>query len=209
MTDKQQPEKNTKAGKAERAAKTQVEAKDAKATKKTGAVTASAATSASTAASSDKAPKAATLKGAAAKTTRVRPMKAMADRVSRALGLGKRRGAAATDAATPDAAASAKPRFAEARLAQVLVAPIVSEKATMAGEKNNQVLFKVLRDATKPEIAAAVELMFKVKVDAVQTVQSKGKQKKFGRNIGRRDHIKKAYVCLAKGEQLNFSGESA
>ena len=58
------------------------------------------------------------------------------------------------------------PKFAEGRLAQVLVAPIVSEKATMAAEKNNQVLFKVLRDATKPEIKAAVELLFKVEVEA-------------------------------------------
>jgi large subunit ribosomal protein L23 len=205
VTDKQQPEKNTKAGKADRAGKAQVEAKDAKQTKKTAAVDAKSATSASTAATSDKAPKAATLKGAAAARPRVRPMKAMADRVTRALGLGKRSNAPAQ----ADAPVSAADRFREDRLARVLVAPIVSEKATMAGEKNNQVLFKVLRDATKPEIAAAVELMFKVKVDAVQTVQAKGKQKRFGRSIGRRDHIKKAYVCLAKGEQLNFSGESA
>jgi large subunit ribosomal protein L23 len=95
------------------------------------------------------------------------------------------------------------------RLAQVLVAPIVSEKATMTAEKHNQVLFKVLRDATKPEIKAAVELMFKVVVDSVQTVQHKGKQKRFGKSTGRRDHVKKAYVCLAEGQELNFSGEAA
>ena len=100
-------------------------------------------------------------------------------------------------------------RHAESRLAQVLVAPIVSEKATMAAEKHNQVLFKVLRDATKPEIKAAVELMFKVQVDSVQTVQHKGKTKRFGKSTGRRDHIKKAYVCLAEGQELNFSGEGA
>ena len=98
---------------------------------------------------------------------------------------------------------------AEGRLAQILVAPIVSEKATMAAEKHNQVLFKVLRDATKPEIKAAVELMFKVTVDSVQTVQHKGKTKRFGKSIGRRDHIKKAYVSLAAGQELNFSGEGA
>ena len=98
---------------------------------------------------------------------------------------------------------------AEGRLAQILVAPIVSEKATMAAEKHNQVLFKVLRDATKPEIKAAVELMFKVSVDSVQTVQHKGKQKRFGKSTGRRDHVKKAYVCLAEGQELNFSGEAA
>jgi large subunit ribosomal protein L23 len=98
---------------------------------------------------------------------------------------------------------------AEGRLAQILVAPIVSEKATMAAEKHNQVLFKVLRDATKPEIKAAVELMFKVTVDSVQTVQHKGKTKRFGKGTGRRDHVKKAYVCLAAGQELNFSGEGA
>jgi len=103
----------------------------------------------------------------------------------------------------------ARPAHTESRLAQVLVAPIVSEKATMAAEKHNQVLFKVLRDATKPEIKAAVELMFKVQVDSVQTVQHKGKTKRFGKSTGRRDHIKKAYVCLAEGQELNFSGEGA
>ncbi len=98
---------------------------------------------------------------------------------------------------------------AQARLAQVLVAPIVSEKATMAGEKHNQVLFKVLRDATKTEIKAAVELMFKVEVESVSTLVQKGKVKKFGKSIGRRDHVKKAYVSLKKGQELNFSGEAA
>ena len=103
----------------------------------------------------------------------------------------------------------ARSAHAEGRLAQILVAPIVSEKATMAAEKHNQVLFKVLRDATKPEIKAAVELMFKVSVDSVQTVQHKGKTKRFGKSTGRRDHVKKAYVCLAEGQELNFSGEAA
>ena len=97
----------------------------------------------------------------------------------------------------------------EGRLAQVLVAPIISEKATAAAEKNNQVLFKVLRDATKPEIKAAVELMFKVEVDSVRTVTTKGKAKRFGGRIGRRDHVKKAYVSLKAGQELNFSGEAA
>lgn len=97
----------------------------------------------------------------------------------------------------------------EGRLAQVLVAPIISEKATAVAEKNNQVLFKVLRDATKPEIKAAVELLFKVEVESVQTVVQKGKVKRFGRSIGRRDHVKKAYVSLKAGQELNFSGEAA
>jgi large subunit ribosomal protein L23 len=111
--------------------------------------------------------------------------------------------------AVAKAAAPARSAHAESRLAQILIAPIVSEKATMAAEKHNQVLFKVMRDATKPEIKAAVELMFKVTVDSVQTVQHKGKTKRFGKGTGRRDHVKKAYVCLAAGQELNFSGEGA
>ncbi len=100
-------------------------------------------------------------------------------------------------------------KFTEGRLATVLVEPIVSEKATAVAEKHNQVLFKVLRDATKPEIKAAVELMFKVEVEAVRTINQRGKEKKFGKSMGRRDHIKKAYVSLKKGQELNFSGEAA
>jgi large subunit ribosomal protein L23 len=100
-------------------------------------------------------------------------------------------------------------KFDENRLATILMAPIISEKATSVAEKNNQVLFKVLRDATKPEIKAAVELLFKVEVEKVSTVVQKGKVKKFGRSIGRRDHVKKAYVSLKAGQELNFSGEAA
>ena len=100
-------------------------------------------------------------------------------------------------------------KYAEGRLAQVLVGPIVSEKATRVGEKHNQVLFKVLRDATKPEIKAAVELMLKVEVDSVRTINQKGKTKRFGKSTGRRDHVKKAYVSLKPGQELNFSGEAA
>ena len=104
---------------------------------------------------------------------------------------------------------SAVKKFDENRLATILMAPIISEKATSHAEKNNQVLFKVLRDATKPEIKAAVELMFKVEVASVTTTVQKGKVKRFGRSIGRRDHVKKAYVSLKAGQELNFSGEAA
>jgi large subunit ribosomal protein L23 len=104
---------------------------------------------------------------------------------------------------------SAVAKFDEGRLMQVLVAPIVSEKATAVAEKNNQVLFKVLQDATKPEIKAAVELLFKVEVDKVSVVNIKGKTKRFGRSVGRRDNVRKAYVCLKAGQELNFSGEAA
>jgi large subunit ribosomal protein L23 len=104
---------------------------------------------------------------------------------------------------------SAAKKFDANRLATILMAPIISEKATSVAEKNNQVLFKVQRDATKPEIKAAVELLFNVEVESVSTVVQKGKVKKFGRSIGRRDHVKKAYVSLKAGQELNFSGEAA
>ena len=100
-------------------------------------------------------------------------------------------------------------KFDEGRLMQVLVAPIVSEKATMVAEKTNAVMFKVLQDATKSEIKAAVELMFKVEVKAVSVLNQKGKVKRFGRSMGRRDNLRKAYVMLKPGQELNFSGETA
>jgi len=104
---------------------------------------------------------------------------------------------------------SAAKKLDQNRLATILLALIISEKATSVSEKHNQVLFKVLRDATKPEIKAAVELLFKVEVESVSTVVQKGKVKRFGRSIGRRDHVKKAYVSLKAGQELNFSGEAA
>ena len=100
-------------------------------------------------------------------------------------------------------------KLSEDRLMKVLVSPIVSEKATAVAEKHNQVLFKVLQDATKPEIKAAVELLFKVEVDKVSVVNIKGKTKRFGKGVGRRDNVRKAYVCLKAGQELNFSGEAA
>jgi large subunit ribosomal protein L23 len=90
-----------------------------------------------------------------------------------------------------------------------LVAPIVSEKATMVADKGNVVTFKVLQDATKPEIKAAVELMFKVEVQAVNVINTKGKSKRFGKSMGRRDNVRKAYVMLKPGQELNLSGEAA
>ena len=101
------------------------------------------------------------------------------------------------------------PKFDEGRLAQVLVAPIISEKATRVAEKHNQVLFKVLQDASKPEIKAAVELLFNVQVESVQVLNQKGKTKRFGGRVGRRDNLRKAYVSLKEGQELNFSGEAA
>ena len=100
-------------------------------------------------------------------------------------------------------------QFDEGRLMQVLVAPVISEKATMVAEKSNAVTFKVLRDATKPEIKAAVELLFNVQVKGVSVANIKGKTKRFGRTVGRRDHVRKAYVTLKEGQELNLSGEAA
>ena len=99
-------------------------------------------------------------------------------------------------------------QFDEGRLMQVLVAPMVTEKATQAAEKSNAVLFKVLQDATKPEIKAAVELLFNVKVAAVNVLNQKGKAKRFGKTVGRRDHVRKAYVTLQQGQELSFGGEA-
>ena len=91
------------------------------------------------------------------------------------------------------------------RLMKVLLAPVVSEKATMIAEKNNQVAFRVIQDATKAEIKAAVELLFKVEVESVNMINIAGKQKRFGRFIGRRNNTRKAYVCLKAGQEVNFA----
>lgn len=90
------------------------------------------------------------------------------------------------------------------RLMQVLLAPQISEKATYLADKHEQVIFRVAPDATKPEVKAAVELLFKVQVDSVQIANVKGKHKKFGRFMGRRKSWKKAYVCLRAGQEINF-----
>ncbi|MER1967852.1 50S ribosomal protein L23 [Castellaniella sp. GW247-6E4] len=91
------------------------------------------------------------------------------------------------------------------RLMQVILAPVVTEKSTQVAEKNNQVAFRVVADATKPEIKAAVELLFKVEVDSVQVANRKGKEKRFGRFIGRRRNERKAYVCLKAGQEIDFT----
>ena len=96
--------------------------------------------------------------------------------------------------------------FNQERLMQVLIAPQVSEQSTFVGETNNQFIFRVMPDATKPEIKAAVELMFKVEVTSVQTSNVKGKEKRFGRFVGRRRNWKKAFVSLKPGQEINFAG---
>ena len=100
-------------------------------------------------------------------------------------------------------------QFDEGRLMNVLIAPIVSEKATMVAEKSNVVTFKVLQDATKHEIMAAVQLMFNVEVKGVSVLNTKGKAKRFGKTVGRRDNVRKAYVMLKPGQEINLAGEAA
>jgi len=100
--------------------------------------------------------------------------------------------------------------FNQERLMQILLAPVISEKSTYVGEKRNQVVFRVRSDATKPEIKAAVELMFsgkdeKLEVSGVRVVNVGGKQKRFGRFMGKRSDWKKAYVSLKEGQEINFA----
>ncbi len=95
--------------------------------------------------------------------------------------------------------------YTQERLLQVLLAPQISEKATFVADKNEQVVFRVASDATKPEVKAAVELLFKVEVESVQVANVKGKVKRFGRGMGRRKDWKKAFVCLKPGQEINFA----
>jgi large subunit ribosomal protein L23 len=99
-------------------------------------------------------------------------------------------------------------KHSEERLMKVLLAPVISEKATMVAEKNEQVVFRILPDATKLEVKAAVELLFKVEVESVQVANRQGKQKRSGRFMGRRNHTRQAYVCLKPGQEINFSEEA-
>lgn len=92
------------------------------------------------------------------------------------------------------------------RLMKILLSPVISEKSAMAADSANQFAFKVTTDASKPEIAQAVELMFDVKVDSVRTVNVKGKNKRFGATLGRRNNWKKAYVRLQEGHDIDFAG---
>lgn len=92
------------------------------------------------------------------------------------------------------------------RLMQILVSPVISEKSTMAADLSRQYVFKVLPDATKPEIRKAVELMFEVKVEDVRVVNIQGKSKRFGATMGRRNGVRKAYVRLAEGSDIDFGG---
>ena len=108
-------------------------------------------------------------------------------------------------------AKAAAPSVNEARLMTVLLAPVISEKATFVADKHNQVVFRVRQDATKKDVKAAVELMWKdkkVEVANVQMVNVQGKPKRFGVYNGRRRNWKKAYVSLSPGQEINFAQEA-
>ena len=96
-------------------------------------------------------------------------------------------------------------KYANDRLMSVVLAPVVSEKSTFVADRNRQYVFRVADDATKPEIKAAVELMFKTKVQGVQVSNVRGKEVRRGRAIGRKRSWKKAYVRLAEGQEINFA----
>ena len=90
------------------------------------------------------------------------------------------------------------------RLMRIILAPVITEKSTMVADSVNQVLLKVVKDANKQEVKEAVELLFSVKVKDVNMLTQRGKKKRMGRYMGRRNDVKKAYVSLAAGEEVNF-----
>jgi len=94
------------------------------------------------------------------------------------------------------------------RLLKVLLGPVVSEKATLAADTNGQYAFRVLPDANKQEIGKAVETLFDVKVNRVQILNVRGKQKRLGQRTGKRKDWRKAYVRLAAGQNIDFGGNA-
>lgn len=109
-------------------------------------------------------------------------------------------------AGKPGTAKSLASRLSSEKLMSVLVGPHLSEKSSGLAERLKQFVFKVRTDADKSDIKRAVELMFEVKVTAVQVVNCRGKAKRFGRSPGRRQDWKKAYVTLAEGQDIDFLG---
>ena len=100
---------------------------------------------------------------------------------------------------------TAAKKYSADQLMNVVLVPVVSEKSTFVADKNRQYVFRVADHATKPEIKAAIELMFKTKVDDVTVLNVKGKERRFGRLSGRRRSWKKAYVRLAAVQEINFA----
>lgn len=94
------------------------------------------------------------------------------------------------------------------RLCQIILKPVISEKTTASADKHRQIAFRVLPDANKGEIKAAVETLFEVKVQTVQVLHVRGKAKR-GRTPGRRKNWKKAYVRLQPGHDIDFLGAAS
>ena len=94
------------------------------------------------------------------------------------------------------------------RIYQVLLGPHISEKATIVADDGGQVVFRVAADATKPEIKKAVEQLFEVKVASVRVLNAKGKTKRNRYGIGHKANIRKAYVRLAEGHDIDFIAEA-
>jgi len=97
--------------------------------------------------------------------------------------------------------------YSQERLLKIILAPVISEKSTRIADKLNQVAFRVIPDATKQEVGAAVASLFNVEVTGVQIMNVKGKVKRSGRRVGRRDNWKKAYVTLKPGQDIDFAGQ--
>lgn len=100
-----------------------------------------------------------------------------------------------------------KKAASQEKLIAVLIAPHITEKTSLAMQNANTYSFRVRRDSTKPDIKAAVELMFSVKVDGVQVVNETGKSRRFGKLMGRTQDIKKAYVRLAPGQTIDYEAK--
>ena len=100
---------------------------------------------------------------------------------------------------------TAAKKYNAEQLMNVVLAPVVSEKSTFVADKNRQYVFRVADRATKPQVKAAIELMFKIKVDGVTVLNVRGKERRFGKLMGRRRNWKKAYVRLAEGQEINFA----
>ena len=99
-------------------------------------------------------------------------------------------------------------KYNSERLMTVLLAPVVSEKGTYIADKHEQVIFRVMPNATKPEVKAAVELMFKVRSNRCRSRTSRASRSASARIAGRRRNWKKAYVCLKPGQEINFAAEA-
>ncbi|MBN4079442.1 50S ribosomal protein L23 [Beggiatoa alba] len=95
----------------------------------------------------------------------------------------------------------------EVRIMKVLLGPHITEKAASVGESSNQYVFRVAKDATKPEVKQAVEKLFSVEVDTVRVVNVKGKTKRSGARMGRRSDWKKAYVRVKAGQSIELAGD--